>query len=211
MHRVPAVLVLLCAVATAAVANDSFQALGTADGSAVLWFAGDNVTASIDATVLAEGVLTLAGVDRAFSASGRAIGSGGGNLSTLAVNAWAAFTADGTTADGVRVTLRGGISVDGLDAAATGSTGGKGWGRFYLVITVGTEVWICEGEAIGEAGGGFVVPDDPHTMQLAGSGSFTLAGDLSPWAPPAEGADPDWPDDLLTQLNALFAALSEED
>lgn len=211
MHRVPTVLILLCAFATAAAANDSFRALGTADGSAVLWFAGDSVTASIDATVFAEGVLTLAGVDREFSASGRAIGSGEGNLSTLAVDAWAAFTAEGITAEGERVTLRGGISVDGLDAAATSSTGGKGWGRFYLVITVGSEVWISEGDAMGEAAGGFVVPDDPHTMQLAGSGSFTFAGDLSPWTPPAEGVDPDWPDALLAQLNALFAPPSEED
>lgn len=198
----------ICSIYTvaAAAAPDTFTAEAAGTGKAVLWFFGQEVTADVRATVALSGTLVVNGATILFAAQTLAVGSGKGNMDTLAVDAWVAVRGEGKTESGAPVILEGGISVDALDAA-TSSTSGQGTGRFFLLITTSGERWIVEGEAVGSATGAFVVPADPKTMELDGAGSFSLSGKPQPWTPAPGTALPDWPATLLAEL-ARQAALA---
>jgi len=190
-------------------AADTFHADADATGTVVLWFLGQDVTADVRANVTLSGTLLLNGVATPFAVSGRATGSGTSNLNTLAVNAMIVFTAEGKTESGTPLTIQGGISVDGLEAAATTSTSGKGHGRFYFLITTAGGRWTVEGDATGSASGSFVVPDDPFSMQMIGAGTFNLSGELRPWSPSAGTVYPDWPAKLLAELERQSASAED--
>ena len=186
-------------------AADTFHADADATGTVVLWFLGQDVTADVRADVTLSGTLLLDGVATPFTVSGRATGSGAGNLNTLAADAMIVFTAEGKTESWPPLTIQGGISVDGLDAATT-STSGQGHGRFYFLITMAGSRWTVEGDATGSASGTFVVPDDPLSMQMAGVGTFTLSGEVRPWSPPAGTVYPEWPAKLLAEFERQSAS-----
>ncbi len=190
-------------------AAETFHADAEATGTAVLWFTVEDVTADFRAQVTLSGTLLLDDVSVTFSASGRATGSGQGNLETLAVDATMALTADGTTQTGSRCSIQGGITVGAIDAGTMTSTSGRGSGHFYLLITTPAGRWTVEGEAVGGASGNFVVPDDPLSMQLEGSGSFSLSGELRPWSPAAEATLPEWPADLVLELERQAANVDD--
>lgn len=201
------VAVTLClAPCFAATAVDRFTAEAEGSGRAVLWFLGQEVTADVRATVTVSGVLSVGSTAIAFTAQAAAVGSGTGNTNTLAVDAWVAVRGEGKTEAGVPVTLEGGISVDALDSATT-SSGGQGMGHFYLLVSTPDGRWIAEGDAVGSATGSFVVPKDPLTMELEGTGSFTLSGTARVWTPPSGALFPEWPAELLAEL-ARQAALA---
>ncbi|MEW5826860.1 MAG: hypothetical protein AB1778_08525 [Candidatus Bipolaricaulota bacterium] len=204
MRWVLGLLALLLAAAQMGLAADLLRAEGTAGGDAVLGFLGQDVSAEIDADLQTSGVLCLNSGEVRFTAAGPARGSGTGNLETLVVDAWIAFDATGETEDGTALRLRGGLLIDRVDAATT-STGGKGGGRFYLIVSLGDASWTCEGEAEASASGAFVVPDDPYTMQLRGTGTFALSGELRPLDEPNHPLTLGWPDGLWSQLDALLA------
>ncbi len=195
--------------ASGAAAADSFHADAEATGTVVLWFLGQEVTADVRADVTLSGTLLLGGAATSFSVTADATGSGTGNLNTLTVDAWIAFNGQGKTQSGSSLTISGGISVDALDAATT-STSGQGSGHFYFLIATPDGRWVVEGEAIGGASGSFVVPDDPLTMQITGSGSFALSGELHPWAPAENAASPDWPAGLLAELERQMPTAADE-
>jgi len=200
------ILCLTPGLATAAVGADTFVAEAEGTGNAVLSFFGQEVTADVRASVTLSGILTVGGVGISFAAATTAVGSGIGNMDTLAVDAWVAVRGQGKTESGAVVTLEGGISVDSLDPA-TSSTGGEGTGHFYLLIATPDGNWIVEGEAAGNATGAFVVPDDPNTMEVEGTGSFSLSGVPHAWNPSQATTLPDWPAKLLAEL-VRQAALS---
>lgn len=185
---------------------DAFAAEAEGTGKAILWFLGQEVTADVRAEITLAGTLVIAGTTLPFVVEAVAVGSGSGNMNTLAVDAWVAVRGEGRTEAGSLVAVEGGISVDALDPA-TSSTSGRGSGRFYLLITTPDGRWIVEGEAVGSATGSFVVPQDPNTMELEGAGSFTLSGELRPWTPGQATSLPDWPTKLLAEL-ARQAALA---
>jgi len=194
------VTLLLALGSVCGLAADTFHADADATGTVVLWFLGQDVTADVRADVTLSGIMLLDGVATPFTVSGRATGSGGGNLNTLAVDAMIVFTAEGKTESGTPLTIQGGISVDGLEVATTTSTSGQGHGRFYFLITMVGGRWTVEGDATGSASGSFVVPDDPVSMQMAGAGTFTLSGEVLPWSPSAGAVYPEWPAKLLAEL-----------
>jgi hypothetical protein len=200
MRKALTVALLLALGSFCGLAADTFRAAADAAGTVVLWFLGQEVTADVRADVTLSGTLLLDGVAMPFAATGRATGSGAGNLNTLAVEAMIVFTAEGKTQSGTPITIQGGISVDGVDAATTTSTSGQGHGRFYFLITTPGGRWTVEGDAIGGASGNFVVPDDPLSMQMAGAGTFTLSGEVRPWNPPASTVYPEWPAKLLAEF-----------
>jgi hypothetical protein len=204
------IAVLLLALGSfCGLAADTFRADAAATGTVVLWFLGQEVTADVRAEVTLSGTLFLDGIATPFAVTGRATGSGGGNLNTLAVDAMIVFTAEGKTESGIPLTIQGGISVDGLEATTTTSTSGQGHGRFYFLITTGGGRWTVEGDATGSASGAFVVPDDPVSMQMAGVGTFTLSGETRPWSPSAGSVYPEWPAKLLAELERQSAAAKE--
>jgi hypothetical protein len=188
---------------------DSFRAEAEGTGTAVLHFLGQDVTADVRAKITLSGTLIVDGVPMSFTVVADANGSGSGNLDTLAVDAWVAVAGQGTTESGVSVTIQGGISVDALDPATT-SAGGQGSGHFYFLIATPDGRWAVEGDAVGSASGDFVVPDDPSTMKVAGTGSFALSGDLRPWNPAESGTLPAWPAKLLEELARQAANASKE-
>ena len=190
-------------------AADSFQAEATATGTVVLWFQGQEATANVRADVTVSGVLILGGISTPFSVTARATGSGKGNTNTLDVDAWVALSGQGKTASGSSISVQGGISVNALDSTTT-SAGGKGTGRFYLVITTDSGQWAVEGDATGSASGSFVVPDDPYSMQMTGTGAFTLVGEPHAWSSSGTAAHPDWPTLLLAELERLAAAIAAD-
>ena len=198
-------LFLAATVAAPGFAAASFTADADATGVVVLWFAGQEVTAEVRAQFTLSGTLVLEGVGTAFSVTARASGPGSGNLDTLAVEAWVAVDGAGMTDAGDAVTLRGGIAITSLDAASTTSTSGRGSGAFYFLLTTTAGTWAIEGEAVGEASGSFVVPDDPHSMQLSGAGSFVLAGEPRVWATSENAPFPQWPGALLAALERQAA------
>jgi len=140
MRKALTVALLMALGSFCGLAADTFRAAADAAGTVVLWFLGQEVTADVRADVTLSGTLLLDGVAMPFAATGRATGSGAGNLNTLAVEAMIVFTAEGKTQSGTPLTIQGGISVDGLDAATT-STSGQGHGRFYFLITTAAGRW----------------------------------------------------------------------
>lgn len=197
------------AAGAAAPAVDSFQATAEATGTVVLWFLGQAVTADVRADITISGVLAVGGVSTPFSMKVGAIGSGTGNMNTLAVDAWVAIDGQGKTEAGAAFGIRGGISVDALDPATT-STGGQGGGHFYFLITTPDGRWVVEGDAVGNATGSFVVPDDPSSMQMTGAGSFALSGEPRPWSSADHAALPEWPAKLLAELEREAALVENE-
>jgi hypothetical protein len=206
MKRTLIAALLLAFGSFCSLAADAFRADADATGTVVLWFLGQDVTADVLADVTLSGTLLLDGVATPFTVSGHATGSGTGNLNTLAVDAMIVFTAEGKTESGTALTIQGGISVDGLDAATTSSTSVQGRGRFYFLITTTGGRWTAEGDAAGSASGSFVVPNDPLSMQMAGAGAFALSGEIRRWSPSAGAVYPEWPAKLLAEIERQSAS-----
>jgi hypothetical protein len=204
MRKLVLAAVALVLGSLSGLAADSFRADATATGTVVLWFAGQEVTAHVRASVAVSGTLVLGDMSTPFSLTGRASGSGDGNTNTLAVDGWIALRGEGETESGVPLSIQGGISIDALGEGTT-STAGQGSGHFYLIITAPDSRWIVEGDAVGSASGAFVVPDDPYSMQMQGSGVFTLSGEPREWSPVGDTALPDWPAELLEELEQQAA------
>ena len=209
MRKALTVILFLALGSFCGLAADTFRAAADAAGTVVLWFLGQEVTADVRADVTLSGTLLLDGVATPFTVSGRATGSGAGNLNTLAADAMIVFTAEGKTESGTPLAIQGGISVDGLDAATTTSTSGQGHGRFYFLITMAGGRWTVEGDATGTVSGSFVVPDDPVSMQMTGAGTFTLSGEVRPWSPSAGAVYPEWPAKLLAELERQSASTED--
>lgn len=184
-----AIAVLCCTTAVA----DSMDARGTASGTLVLYFSGTSATGTFDSSFVLTGTLTLNEVTVGFSASGWARGSGGGDTVTLDIDAQATFAATGSTETGERISVQGGLTLAGLSAGASGSSG-SGIGDFFATVFIGDRIYRVQGDAEGSASGGFVIPEDPYSMELAGEGAFDLSGDMtlvSPATPPDAEASAD--------------------
>ncbi|MBU1049785.1 hypothetical protein KKG90_07165 [Candidatus Bipolaricaulota bacterium] len=160
------------------VCGDSMDAQGTASGNVVLYFSGTRATGSFDSTFALSGQLTIDDAIVAFSAAGWARGAGSGDTVTLDLDAQATFAATGSTEAGERISVQGGLTLSGLTAGASGSSG-SGMGEFYATIFIAERVYRVRGDAEGSASGGFVVPKDPYSMELAGDGLFHLSGELT--------------------------------
>ena len=203
--------------------GNTVESEGEATGQAVLWFLGDDVTAEFEGDVAFSGQLTLEDRVIGFTVTGTATGNGSGKLSTLAVKAWVFFEGTGTTSEDEQITLRGGLTIDSLDADINGAALGSATGSFHATAITPTMNLRVSGHAAGSAAGGFVAPDDPTTMQVAGTATFTLEGfalDTSvdtagSEAAPAENAlvptQEDWPEELLTRLLELLESRSTDD
>lgn len=214
------IALLGCATAFA----DSMEGVGTASGNVVLWFSGQNVTATFDSTFALSGQLLIADEAIPFSTYGWARGAGNGNSATLDLEAWATFAATGTTEAGEAISVQGGLTLFSLSADAGGSSG-SGTGEFFATVFIGEHQYHVLGSAEGTASGSLVIPEDPLSMELAGDGIFNLNGEMSlvsatpeAYASSGEespGAEPEaapamvdllpwdletWPEELLAEL-----------
>ena len=196
--------------------GNTVEAEGEATGQAVVWFLGDDVTAEFEGDLAFSGRLTLEDRVIDFSVTGTATGNGSGKLSTLAVKAWVFFEGTGTTSEDEQITLRGGLTIDSLDADINGAALGSATGSFHATAVTPTMNLRVSGQATGSAAGGFVAPDDPTTMQVEGTATFTLEGIALDTTADATGgkatpavnalvpSQEDWPEELLSRLLELL-------
>jgi len=224
-------IVYLLLLAAVPVTAGTLEGQGTADATAVLYFAGTQVTGTLDGTFTLTGRLVLDDEPIPFTAAGWTTGEGEGDTATLDVKAWATFAVRGTTEDGQSLVVQGGLTLSSLTADATG-TAGSGSGTFFATVFLDGQQYHAQGSAEGSASGGFVPPEDPYSMELKGHGSFTLIGTLALVAADDEQADePDstfeqaqaslaaelpwdegaWPEALMAQLLQLLAQVEEPD
>jgi len=215
MRRLALAVLLTAIVATMTCAQSGIDAEGTAIGTTVLWFAGTEVTLRIESELELSGILGFEDRDIRFEALGLAIGEGAGDSGMLTLDAWLLLEAVGITSEGDPITLRGGLSGTSSNADLASSALGSAEGPFFIAVTVGTQRYTATGIGAGGAGGTFVVPDDPLTMQMEGTATYTLVGDLTldestgeetaqflerlPWDTSL------WPDDLLETLLGMLA------
>ncbi len=213
-------LLLILLLASLPATAGSLEGQGTASAKAVLYFAGTHAIGTLDGTFELNGQLTLETETIPFSASGWVQGEGEGETDTLDVEAWATFAVRGATEDGRDLAVQGGLTLSGLSASSS-STSGSGTGTFFATVFIDGEQYYTQGDAKGSATGGFVPPEDPYSMELAGQGTFSLTGTLE--IVPAESSDPEksspnaaedepsiasvlpwesdaWPEGLLAQL-----------
>lgn len=217
MKRVGIGCVVAMFFALIAFAQSGIDAEGVATGKTVLWFHGTEVTALIESDFHVNGSLVIDERTVPFTASGTAFGEGIGDSAALTLDVWLILEAVGTTEDGDPISIRGGMAGSSEDADLAAGALGTATGPFFLVVTLGTDSYRTEGTAEGSAAGAFVVPDDPLTMQMEGTGTYTLVGDLVPDAlPPEADAEPSgyiarfpwdaesWPPELFGRLLALL-------
>lgn len=171
------VFVIVAVVAGIASAEPRANMSGGGDfsASAVLWFSGTNVTAQVSGNVTLKGELTIDGTKAAFRARGPLVGAASGDSDTMTGSGWTTFNARGTLDTGEAITLHGAIDLSTDDVDLSSQTAGSGTGSLYIVLSLPDQVVRLRGTATGTAGGGFVTPDDPQTMQVDGAGSFTFA------------------------------------
>jgi len=204
-------------------AQSGLDAEGVANGKTVLWFSGTEVTALIDSDFSVSGSLEIEERTVRFTALGTAFGQGVGDSSAMTLDVWILIDASGATDDGEPVSIRGGMAGSGTDTDLSASALGSATGPFFFVVTLDTNSYRALGTAEGSAAGAFVVPEDPLTMQIEGSATYTLVGDLVVDAPPADAEaapspyleqlpwDPaSWPAELFTQLLELLDGTASE-
>lgn len=172
------VMLVIALVWCGAAAADSLEGQGVAAGNAVLWFSGTSATGTFDGTFALSGQLILADEIIPFSASGWARGAGSGDTASMDIDAWATFAAHGVTEAGEEIGVQGGLTLSGLTAGASGSSG-SGTGDFVATIFLAGQQYTAQGSADGSATGDFVIPADPLSMELAGEGTFALSGELT--------------------------------
>jgi len=206
--RTAILVILLATVSWSLCAQEPFHANGESVGQTVIWFYGSRVDTTFDGILELAGTLHIGGNPLSFTATGPSYGSGIGDTGTLAVTLWVIFTAEGTIDSGESISLRGGIVILGEEADLTTLSLGAGMGTFFLIAdALDATIWVS-GTLETTASGAFVPADDPVTMQIEGTGTFTFEGteltpsepliDVLPWDPMS------WP---LEQHEALLALL----
>ena len=208
-------LVLLIATVSWAVgAQESFQADGVSTGQTVLWFYGNQVETTFEGTLQLAGTLQIGADALSFSVAGTSYGSGIADTGTLAATLWILFQTTGTLDSGEFITLRGGMHVLGEEADLNTLSFGGGTGTFFLIADLPEESLWISGTLTTTASGSFVPADDPVTMQIEGTGTFTFVGTLLeasdglieqlPWDPAS------WPLETHQALLALVTGVKSE-
>ncbi len=172
MKRIFYSLAILLLLTLPAYGEATLSGSGDFSGRAVLSFLGTSVTATFSGKISLSGTLTDCGETIPFTSSGTIGGTAAGDSETLAGTAWATLIAHGTLQTGEAIDIRGGFTIDSKDLSSLSETAGAGTGSLYLVIrTRGTTLKLT-GQIEGSASGSFVAPEDPHTMEVAGSGTM---------------------------------------
>ena len=216
MQRIFYILAILILLALPAYGEATLLGSGDFSGRAVLSFLGTSVTAPFTGEISLSGTLTDCGETIPFTASGTINGTAAGDSETLVGTAWATLTAHGTLQTGEAIDIRGGFTIDSNDLSSIGETAGSGTGSLYLVIRTRGMVLKLTGQVEGSASGGFVAPEDPHTMEVAGSG--TMRFEATSHTPPKENLPSDleekedpfpwdlstWPEEMSARLLHLL-------
>ena len=213
MKRIFYFLAILILLTLPAYGEATLSGSGDFSGRAVLSFLGTSVTATFTGEISLSGMLTDCGESIPFTASGTIGGTAAGDSETLAGIAWATLTARGTLQTGEAIDIRGGFTIDSNDLSPISTTAGTGTGSLYLVIRTRGMMLKLTGHVEGSAIGSFVIPEDPYTMEVAGSGTMRFEV-----APPKEDVPSDleeeedllpwdlstWPEEMSSRLLHLL-------
>lgn len=216
------------AATASAAALDKAALSGSGDffGRAVLVFSGTHVAATLIGDLTLSGTITRNGETIPFTASGTLDGSAIGDTNTLSGTAWVTFRISGMLQTGEAIDIRGGLSIDGDDISFAGGAAGEGTGPLYLEIRLAGTMIKLTGRVEAAGSGGFVAPDDPHTMEISGSGTmiFTAASPAFPGrnllsTVDGQGSDEGrdrfdlstWPEEAARQLLLLLEIEDGED
>jgi hypothetical protein len=172
MKRIFYSLAILLLLTLPAYGEATLSGSGDFSGRAVLSFLGTSVTATFSGKISLSGTLTDCGETIPFTSSGTIGGTAAGDSETLAGTAWATLIAHGTLQTGEAIDIRGGFTIDSKDLSSISGTAGAGTGNCCLVIHTRGTILKLTGQIEGSASGSFVAPEDPHTMEVAGSGTM---------------------------------------
>jgi len=194
--------------------HPQFVGGGGFSANAVLWFYGTGVTAQFTGEMTLSGTVVLNGESVPFNAKGGLHGDAEGDSSTMVGTGWGIFTASGRSSTGEEFKLFGGLTADTSDIAFSGEAAGGGSAPFFVVVVIAGERFAAVGTASATASGGFVTPDDPYTMELAGTGSLGFRsaslvplGDRSIEASDLPWDLSGWPADLKSELLSLLGVV----
>ncbi len=182
MKHIFYILAIIILLALPSYGEATLSGSGDFSGRAVLSFLGTSVTATFTGKISLSGTLTDCGEAIPFTAIGTIGGTAAGDSETIAGIAWATITAHGTLQTGEAIDIRGGFTIDSNDLSSITATAGAGIGQCYLVIHTRGTILKLAGQIEGSVSGGFVAPEDPHTMEVAGSGTacFEVTSRTSP-------------------------------
>jgi len=181
IKRIFYILAILVLLSPSAYGETTLSGSGDFSGRAILSFLGTSVTATLTAEISLSGTLTDCGETLPFTVSGTI---GGTADTALAGIAWATLTAHGTLQTGEAIDIRGGFTIDSSHLSLINGAVGVGTGSLYLVIRTRGTMLKLTGQIEGSVSGSFVAPEDPHTMEIAGSGTMFFEA-TSPPSPTA--------------------------
>lgn len=164
-------------LAFSVLAQGIIDAEGSSTVTTVLWFYQTEITLKTSGDLSITGRFPLNDETVTFSADGITFGSGISNIETLATLAWNLFDASGSTEGGIPISVRGGATINSPEVDFTTCSLGSGTGDFFFVLELPDCSLYVRGTAEGAAAGAFVVPDEPSTMQIEGSGTFVFQGE----------------------------------
>ncbi len=191
--------------------------------TAVIWFDRTSATTEMTGELSLSGSVAVGDKTVPFTTRGAVSGFGEGDTATLTGVLWAILTAGGTLESGEEIEIRGGFTIDSGDFLLTTEASGEGTGTHYLVILLPDARLEVVGAVHGIAGGTFVRPDDPSTMQLSITGTMRFEADSTTSSSGDAAIDPEilrerlpwdldtWPQDLLGQLLRLLGEPSVEE
>ncbi len=216
MKRIFYILAILIVLTLPAHGEAILSGSGDFSGRAVLSFLGTSVTVTFTGKISLSGTLTDCGKAIPFTASGTIGGTAAGDSETLAGVAWATLTAHGALQTGGAIDIRGGFTIDSNDLSSISGTAGAGTGNCYLVIRTRGTMLKLTGQIEGSASGSFVTPEDPHTMEVAGSGTMRfeatartspkedVPSDLEEEEDPLPWDLSTWPEEMSARLSHLL-------
>ena len=189
-------------------AGQAFHADGLTEGATILWFLGTEITIEVTGSLSLDMTLVLDGEAVSLSSAGTTFGWGVADSRSLVTTMWILFDSEGQTEDGRPVAARGGIRMVGNEIDYDALSLGAGSGAFILVLDIDKTAHVLTGALHAIAGGQFVPPSQPGTMQVEGGGTFVFDGDpidrpvsfvtALPWEETA------WPEEHLAHLLAVL-------
>jgi hypothetical protein len=157
--------------------GQTLSADADATGTLVAWLSESEIAASVTGELQWAGDAVFGERALSFSAGGAFVGVGVWGILTLVSEAWAGFSATGTSADGEAIELRGLLYVKRRSIVPLRADE-VFVGTYYTVLRVSGETRSFCGGFSGAVAGGLEPADQPATIQLSGTGSLRLVGDL---------------------------------
>jgi hypothetical protein len=180
-HRAPVpaavILVVLCAALCWGADAPALSTDVVGTGMLVAWLSGLAFEASITAEIQLTGDVLLYGESVSFSIEGRACGFGVRGIVTLVSEGWVGYTAAGNTSEGEPIEIRGLLYVKRQSLVPLQANDIFVGVQHAVLLFRGKMHSFC-GEFSGTVEGALEPSEMPGTIQLGGSATIQMEGDL---------------------------------